>query len=94
MTQAKLTSLVKLITVVASAVLFVLLCVVVFQYAKINTLAAKSEALDKKIEELSITEAELEEGIKRRNDDAYIEQQARENLGMVEGDDETIYIVT
>ena len=93
MTQAKLANLVKLITVVASVFLFVLVCIIIFQYAHLGSLNRKISALDKEISEMSVTEAELKEGIKRRENDAYIEQQARENLGMVSENGETIYIV-
>lgn len=93
MTQAKLQSIVKLITVIATVFSFVLICIVVFQYAKMGSLSAKNASLDKQIESLSITEQELRDGINRRGSDAYIEQQAREQLGMIEENGETVYVV-
>ena len=39
-----------------------------------------------------ITQISLEEGIKTRSSDAYIEQQAREQLGLIK-DDEEVFVV-
>ncbi len=94
MTQTKLQSLVKLITVLATTLLFVLLCIVIYQYVRLGTLSKKDTELDRKIAELSVTEAELREGIKKRSSDSYIEQEARENLGMIEENGETIYVIS
>ena len=94
MTQAKLTHLVKLVTVVATIVLFALVCLAVYLGVKVNSLSDKSNLLDVKISELSVTKASLEEGIETRSTDSYVEQQARENLGMIKTDGEKIYIFT
>jgi len=59
---------------------------------KVNTLSSKSALLDTKISELSVTKANLEEGIEIRSTDAYVEQQARENLGMIKSEGEIIYV--
>lgn len=93
MTQAKLAQTVKLITVLASVLLFALVCIIGYQYIKIGTLSSKSAMLDTKINELSVTKASLESGIEARSTDAYVEQQARENLGMIRVDGEVVYIV-
>ena len=94
MTRSKLASLVKLITCLATAFLLVLVVIVICQCAKINSLSAKSASLDDQIAQNSITQAELEAGIDLRSSDEYVEQQARENLGMIEEDGETIYILS
>lgn len=91
MTRAKLTNLIKLITVGCCIFLFVLVCIIIWQYSRLNSLQARSAALDKQIAENSITQAELEAGIGRRTDDSFVEQQARENLGMIKDQGETIY---
>lgn len=93
MTKAKLTNIIKLVTVVASVLLLVLVCIIIYQYARLGSLSRKSAALDAQIEQNSVTEAELREGIARREDPSYIEQQARENLGMIEEEGETLYII-
>lgn len=93
MTQAKLSSIVKIVTVFATIFLLVLVCIVCYQYVRINSLSSKSASLDAKIAELSITQANLEEGIEIRSTDAYVEQQAREQLGMIKSDGEVVYVV-
>lgn len=91
MTKARLEKMVKLITVALTLFLIFLAVLAVSLYIKASTLASKNAALDKKINELSITQAQLEEGISIRKSDAYIEQQAREQLGKIK-ENETIYI--
>lgn len=93
MTQAKLSSIVKIVTVFATILLLVLVCIVCYQYVRINSLSSKSASLDAKIAELSITQANLEEGIEIRSTDAYVEQQAREQFGMIKSDGEVVYVV-
>lgn len=92
MTQARLAQKVKLITVFATIFLFFLVCVAFYTQIKLNTLSSKNALLDTKINELSVTKASLEEGIENRSTDAYVEQQARENLGMIKSDGEVVYI--
>lgn len=92
MVQARLAKMVKLATIFATLVLVVLIGIIGYQYIKMNSLAKKDVVLDRKIAELSVTKTRLEEGIEIRNTDAYVEQQARENLGMIK-DDESVYVV-
>ena len=92
MTRMNAVKKVKLITICATIFLFAMIVLSVSLYIHANQLAAKSASLDKKIEELSITQISLEEGIKTRSSDAYIEQQAREQLGMIK-DDEEVFVV-
>lgn len=92
MTQAKLAQKVKVITVFATILLFVLICVAFYTQIKLNTLSSKNALLDTKINQLSVTKANLEEGIESRLTDTYVEQQARENLGMIKSDGEVVYI--
>ena len=92
MVQAKLARMVKLATIMATLILIVLLGIVGYQYIKLNSLAKKESALDTKISQLSVTKTRLENGIEIRSTDAYVEQQARENLGMIK-DDESVYII-
>ena len=93
MTQAKLAQTVKMITVIASVLLFALICIVCYQYVRLNNLSSKNALLDTQIAQLSVTKVNLENGIEARSTDAYIEQQARENLGMIRVDGETIYVI-
>ena len=92
MTGSKALMKVKIITVCASIFLVALIILSFGLYIHAGQLAKKSMDLDKKIEELSITQISLEEGIKTRSSDAYIEQQAREQLGMIK-DDEEVFVI-
>ncbi len=91
MTKARLEQIVKIVTVVATLVLVFVTVLSVSLYIKAGVLSSKSKSLDKEINKLSITRAEIEQGIELRNSDAYIEQRAREDLGMIK-DDEMLYI--
>lgn len=91
MTKAKLTNLVRIITVAVSVLIFVLVCIIIAQYAKLGSLSSRSAALDRQIAENTITQENLEAGIERRKDPSYVEQQARENLGLIKEKGETIY---
>ena len=92
MTDARLAQRVKLITVFATIFLFALICLAFYTHIKLNSLSSKNALLDTKINELSVTKASLEEGIENRSTDAYVEQQARENLGMIKSNGEVVYI--
>ena len=92
MTQAKLTQIVKIVTVFATIVLFALICVAFYTHIKLNSLSSKNALLDTKINKLSVTQTSLENGIESRSTDAYVEQQARENLGMIKSDGEVVYV--
>lgn len=92
MTGLKATRMVKFITICATIFLFAMIVLSVGLYIHAGNLASRSANLDKKIEELSITKISLEEGIKTRSSDEYIEQQAREQLGMIK-DDEEVFVI-
>lgn len=91
MTKTRLENIIRLVTILATLFLVIMTVLAISLYAKAGVLASKNASLDKQIENLSITRAELEQGIAIRKSDAYIEQQARENLGMIR-DNETLYI--
>jgi len=82
---------VGLVTVVATIVLFCMVTLVVSQCVQINKLNRESKMLDKKIERLMASKTDLLDGIDYRNSEEYIEQQARENLGMIK-DGEIVFI--
>lgn len=91
MTKARLERIVKIVTVLATLVLVFVTILAVSLYVKAGVLSSKSKSLDKEIDRLSITRAEIEQGIDLRNSDAYVEQRAREDLGMIK-DNEMLYI--
>ena len=83
--------LVGLATVVATVVLVCLVTVVIVQCVQLSNLKAQSNALSVSIERLSSSRANLEQGIEERNTEEYVEQQARDNLGLIK-DGEIVYI--
>lgn len=91
MTQQKFTRLVKLITVCATCLLFCLVCVVIGQSIKLNNLKKQEKDLDAQISALAVQQQTLNEGIDYRGKNAYLEEQARERLGMIQ-EGEVLYI--
>lgn len=92
MTKSRAEGIVKLSVVLASIVLFILVVLGIVLSVRLKNLSNTSAALDKVIEQSSITQAELEAGIELRSSDAYVEQQAREHLGMIQTGEEVIII--
>lgn len=91
MTKTRLENIVRLVTILATLVLVFVTVLSISLYIKAGVLSSKNQSLDKQIESLSITQANLEKQIDIRNDEAYLEQKARENLGMIK-ENETVYI--
>lgn len=83
--------LVGIVTAVATLVLVFVVGVVMVQSIQLGKLNKQSRVLDQNIDRLIASKSNLEEGIKERNTEEYIEEQARENLGMIKNG-ETIYI--
>ena len=78
-------------TVVATMLLVFIVGVVLVQSIQLTKLNKESRLLDLNIERLIASKTDLENGIKERNTEEYIEEQARENLGMIK-DGEIIFI--
>lgn len=83
--------IVGIATVVATMVLVFIIGVVLVQSVQLNKLNEQSRLLDQNIDRLIASKTDLENGIKERNTEEYIEEQARENLGMIK-DGEIIFI--
>lgn len=83
--------IVGIATTVATMLLVFIIGVVLVQSVQLNKLNEQSRILDQNIDGLIASKANLESGIKERKTEEYIEQQARENLGMIK-DGEIIYI--
>lgn len=92
MTKAELTRIVKLVTVVATVLLFIVACLAVGLCIKESNFQNQISSLDLQLKDLSITEVSLTEGIEIRSTDAYVEQKAREDLGMIQSG-EVIFVV-
>jgi len=83
--------IVGMATVVATMVLTFIVAVVIVQSVQLSKLNNEARLLDANIEKLIASKADLEAGIKERLTEEYIEEQARENLGMIK-DGEVIFI--
>lgn len=83
--------IVGLATTVATMLLVFIIGVVLVQSVQLNKLNEQARILDQNIDGLIASKANLESGIKERKSEEYIEQQARENLGMIK-DGEIIFI--
>ena len=79
------------ITVIATVVLVFVSTLVVSQCIQINKLNKESKLLDLNIERLAAEKTDLLNGIDYRSSAEYVEQQARESLGLIK-DGEVVYI--
>ena len=79
------------VTVIATAVLVFMVTLVVSQCIQINKLNRESKLLEANIERLAADKTDLLNGIDYRTSAEYVEQQARESLGMIK-DGEVVYI--
>lgn len=91
MAQTTLNSRIKLITVIATTILLALVMVIVFQYIKLGNLKAEARKLKDTQTNYEQYIEELSEGSKDRETRAYIEQYARDEMGMIR-EGETYYI--
>ncbi len=91
MEQKKFAKMLKIITVCATCVLVVMVGIILGQYIKLGSLNKQSNNLDAELASLNSQRQNLEQGIANRLTDAYIEEQAREQLGMIK-EGETLYI--
>ena len=81
MTQKKLKLLVNTFTVIATVILFALICLVVFQMINRTILDGKKVALQKELSSLSSQIENIENQNNNLLDDTYLEQYAREYYG-------------
>lgn len=82
---------VKLITTIATCLLVVLVGVIIGQYVKLGRLNKQNQALASELASKQAYRQQLSEGITSRKSSAYLELQAREQLGLLK-DGETLYI--
>lgn len=83
--QEKRTMLiVKLVTALATLVVVVLVGIVSFQTIKMKSLQRKQESLDEQILVLEGQLLNLQDGIVNRSSSIYIEETARNDLGMLD----------
>jgi len=82
---------IKLVTIIATSVMVILVCVIIGQYIQLAGLKKRSSDLTSQISNLTAYKQELTSGINTRKSSAYIEMQAREQLGMIK-EGESLYI--
>ena len=81
MTEKKLKTFVNTFTVIATVVLFALICLVVFQMINRTILDGKKVALQQELSSLSTQIENIENQNENLNDNSYLEQYAREYYG-------------
>ena len=87
----QLNKMVKIVTVCATCLLVVLVCVIIGQYIKLGKLNNQNDQLNAELANMQAYRQQLEAGIATRKSSTYLELQAREQLGMIK-EGETIYI--
>ena len=90
MTKNKLKKVVKLATVFATVLLFVLVSVATYQIIKQNNLKRQIENLNSEIASLQEYKVNLETGIADKSSDIYLEEIARSELGMLKDNESKI----
>lgn len=92
MEQKKLNNLVKLITVLATAFLVVLVGIITYQRIEYSNYDKKVVHLEEEISALKEKRSNLENGIEKRSSSIYLEELARSELLIKDG--ETYFEVT
>ena len=92
MEQRKLNNLVKLVTVVATAFLVILVGVITFQRIVYSNYDKQVVELENEITKLQASRSNLENGIENRSSSIYLEELARSELLIKDG--ETYFEIT
>lgn len=90
MTQRELNNLIKNIAVIATAFVVLLVGVITFQRIKFHNLNKEITSLDNKISQIEQERTNLENKIEYQSSQIYLEEYARNQLGLIE-DDETYF---
>ena len=93
MTPQKFKRVVKLTTILVTTFVLCAVCIISYQCIKIGVLKAKSNKLDQMSIALTQQQKQLENNIKLQETGSYLEQQAREELGLAQPGDK-IYVPT
>ncbi len=91
MEQKKFTKIVKIATICATCFLVIMVGIILGQYIKLGSINRKESNLDAQLASMNSQRQSLEQGIENRLSYSYLEQQAREQLGMIK-QGETLYI--
>ena len=84
MQEKRTMRIVKLVTALATLVVVVLVGIVSFQTIKMKSLQRKQQSLDEQILVLESQLSTLQDGIVNRTSPIYIEETARNDLGMLD----------
>lgn len=71
----------------AVMLLVVLVCVATFSFVKLGSAKRKNEKYDNLIASLTNENIKLQQSIIDSTDEGYLENQVRDNLGMIKGDE-------
>lgn len=91
MEQSKFAKIVKISTIVATCFLVIMVGIILGQYIKLGKINRQKNSLDAELASMNSQKQTLEQGINNRLSNSYLEQQAREQLGMIK-EGETLYI--
>ena len=67
--------------------LVLLVCVATFSFVKLGSAKRENERYDKLIASLTSENLKIQQSISNSTDEAYLENQVRDNLGMIKGDE-------
>ena len=67
--------------------LVLLVCVATFSFVKLGSAKRENERYDKLIASLTSENLKIKQSISKSTDEAYLENQVRDNLGMIKGDE-------
>ena len=84
--------IVKTCTIIATVALLVVCGVLFYQMLKIASLKKTDVNLNARLTELQAIESSINDGINMRESDSYKQQEIRDSLGMIKGDEQIIII--
>ena len=84
MDEMRLTKIVKIVTSVATAFVFLMVAIIIAEYIKISSLNRKIEDVTNELNSLSSTESELNDNLEYHSTSVYIEDYARRELRMLD----------
>ena len=84
--------IVKTVTICATVALLIVCGVLFYQLLKIASLKKTDAALNARMQELQAVETSINDGISMRESDSYKQQEIRDSLGMIKGDEQIIIV--
>lgn len=84
--------IVKTVTMIATVAMLIVCGVLFYQLIRIASLKKIDAELNARILELQAIETSINDGISMRESDSYKQQEIRDSLGMIKGDEKIIII--